>query len=64
MTALFKLNTVKELTMQNPKDDILYAPVQWTDHSAGYTDILYHKSAEGIAKITINRPEVRNAFRP
>lgn len=28
-----------------------------------YQDILYHKS-EGIAKITINRPEVRNAFRP
>ncbi len=28
-----------------------------------FKDILYHK-AEGIAKITINRPEVRNAFRP
>ena len=28
-----------------------------------FTDILFHK-AEGIAKITINRPEVRNAFRP
>jgi naphthoate synthase len=28
-----------------------------------YTDILFHK-AEGIAKITINRPQVRNAFRP
>jgi len=28
-----------------------------------FTDIKYHK-AEGIAKITINRPEVRNAFRP
>lgn len=28
-----------------------------------YQDILYHKW-EGIAKITINRPEVRNAFRP
>lgn len=31
--------------------------------SKKYTDIKYHKF-EGIAKITINRPEVRNAFRP
>ena len=36
--------------------------IEWK--SAGeYTDILYHK-AEGIAKITINRPEIHNAFRP
>jgi naphthoate synthase len=36
--------------------------VRWESlHS--YTDILCEKS-EGIAKITINRPEVRNAFRP
>jgi len=36
--------------------------MQWK--SAGqFSDILYHK-LEGMAKITINRPEVRNAFRP
>lgn len=30
-----------------------------------YTDIRYERAAdEGITKITINRPEVRNAFRP
>jgi len=32
-----------------------------------YTDIVYEHGAEdaaGIAKVTINRPEVRNAFRP
>ena len=28
-----------------------------------FKDIKYHKF-QGIAKITINRPEVRNAFRP
>ena len=28
-----------------------------------YHDILYHK-ADGVAKVTINRPEKRNAFRP
>jgi naphthoate synthase len=30
----------------------------------GYEDIRYDKSAEGIARVTINRPEVHNAFRP
>ena len=29
-----------------------------------FEDILFQKTADGIGKITINRPEVRNAFRP
>src|SRR3954463_14387456 len=35
----------------------------WTP-AGEYTDIRYETSGDGIAKITINRPEVRNAFRP
>ena len=43
----------------------VYAPVTWerpADHR--YRDISYETSPEGIAKITICRPEVHNAFRP
>jgi naphthoate synthase len=36
--------------------------ITW-DAAGEFEDIKYEK-AEGIAKITINRPEVRNAFRP
>ena len=36
--------------------------IDWRDVRA-YTDIKFQK-AEGIARISINRPEVRNAFRP
>ncbi|MEJ2041952.1 MAG: 1,4-dihydroxy-2-naphthoyl-CoA synthase [Reinekea sp.] len=37
--------------------------VEWQLANSRFQEILYHK-AEGIAKITINRPEVRNAFTP
>ncbi len=37
-------------------------PVDW-ERSGDYEDILFD-TRKGIAKITINRPEVRNAFRP
>src|SRR5215208_869381 len=36
--------------------------VNW-QRAREYQDIIYEK-AEGIARVTINRPEVRNAFRP
>ena len=38
-------------------------PVTWAP-GAEYEDIRYELSGDGIAKITIDRPEVRNAFRP
>jgi naphthoate synthase len=38
-------------------------PVRWRSIGA-YSDVLLEHSDEGIARITINRPEKRNAFRP
>src|SRR4051812_3335357 len=37
--------------------------MNWTS-AADFEDIRYETSGDGIAKITIDRPEVRNAFRP
>src|SRR6058998_3803838 len=37
--------------------------VNWTS-GGDYADIRYELSGDGIAKVTIDRPEVRNAFRP
>ena len=39
-------------------------PITWTPGDGEYDDIRYELSGDGIAKITIDRPEVRNAFRP
>lgn len=53
---------IMQPTVNRPETDS--PPIRWEAPSdARYQDILYHQ-AEHIAKITINRPEVRNAFRP
>ena len=50
--------------MQPMLDTSHLPPVpEW--HKAGeFTDIVYEKCSDGIAKITINRPQVHDAFRP
>ena len=50
--------------MQSMLDTSHLPPVpEW--HKAGeFTDIVYEKCSDGIAKITINRPQVHNAFCP
>jgi naphthoate synthase len=45
-----------------PPEEELYAPIEWRAEGE-YEDILYERG-DSIAKISINRPEVRNAFRP
>src|SRR5262245_26781031 len=45
-----------------PPEDALYAPIEWSAEGE-YEDIIYERGDE-IARITINRPEVHNAFRP
>jgi naphthoate synthase len=37
--------------------------IEWTSHGQ-WEDIRYETTEDGIAKITIDRPEVHNAFRP
>ncbi|HEV3290902.1 MAG TPA: 1,4-dihydroxy-2-naphthoyl-CoA synthase [Streptosporangiaceae bacterium] len=37
--------------------------MEWQRPDQDYTDVVY-ETAGGMAKVTINRPEVRNAFRP
>lgn len=47
------------VTTANP----IIPAAQWTSIK-NYTDLKFEKTEDGIAKITINRPEKRNAFRP
>ena len=50
------------MPVRPPEARVIVPAVDWVA-AKEYGDILYEKY-EGIAKITINRPEVRNAFRP
>jgi naphthoate synthase len=66
MTAQKKSQSKPKATNgTTPAESALPAIPTW-ERVAGkeYGDIIYEKAEEGIAKITINRPEVRNAFRP
>jgi naphthoate synthase len=45
-----------------PPEEELYAPIEWAT-AGDHEDIRYEKG-DGIAKITIDRPDVHNAFRP
>jgi naphthoate synthase len=45
-----------------PPIDELYAPIEW--RPAGEFEDIRYEVGESIARITIDRPEVRNAFRP
>jgi naphthoate synthase len=45
-----------------PAAEELTAPIEWRELGE-YSDIVYERG-ESIARITIDRPEVRNAFRP
>ncbi len=49
---------MRDNACMTPSPDVVW-------HASGdYTDIRYDTSDDGIAKITIDRPEVHNAFRP
>ena len=50
--------------MSDGAEQDLRAPVDWTPGPGKFEDIRYELSGDGIAKVTIARPEVRNAFRP
>ncbi|MGC2168777.1 MAG: 1,4-dihydroxy-2-naphthoyl-CoA synthase [Acidimicrobiales bacterium] len=56
-------NTVIQGPPRDPLDDFRSQALPNWERRGEYGDIIY-EVGEGIARITINRPEVRNAFRP
>ena len=55
--------TVIEGSPHDPLEEFRSQPLPEWRASGDYRDIIY-EDGEGIARITINRPDVRNAFRP
>src|SRR5262249_28527787 len=45
-----------------PPEERLYTPIEW--EQAGENEDIPYEKGDGIAKVTIARPEARNAFRP
>ncbi len=45
------------------KNTVIRPGADWIEIKK-FTDLKFEKTSDGIGKITINRPEVRNAFRP
>ncbi len=54
---------VKKASNKNQSEQKKSSQKTWTSMKS-YTDIKLERTTDGVAKITINRPEVRNAFRP
>ncbi len=63
-----KVASPKASTKVDPRKSTIKSAATWTAMKPSrfkkYTDIRLETDGEGIAKITIDRPEVRNAFRP
>jgi naphthoate synthase len=56
-------STVISGSPHDPLEEFRSQPLPEWEQSGDFRDIIY-EVADGIARITINRPEVRNAFRP
>ncbi len=65
LSGLMRPDSAAPPSQPAPADPVLpgTAPVLWTP-AATYTDIRFDTCAQGMARIAINRPAKRNAFRP
>ena len=65
--ATYASATGEPTSYERVHGDVSREPVQWhvcSPEEGPLRDVIYEKSPEGIARVTINRPERRNAFTP